>query len=350
MQDKATQIKVNATSNTHSGTTYRKGLMLYCMLLFVATLPLIYMGAFTTTIKAGMVFLDWPLSNGSINPEGWLQDDAMLAEHSHRLFGALVGLLSIGLAILLHIKEPRRWVRTLGWVCLILVIVQGGLGGARVLLDSLAFAAVHGCVAQVFLCLVATIALTQSTLWWRMVETPASEELPAINKLRPAINYRKLYGLGMGASFAVLLQLIVAAAMRHNDAGMAIPTFPHVPGGGFIPSYWNTDIVLAFTHRALAFLILGHFCSWIWRILNTVKDNTLKFWAMGLFFLIVVQIALGISILWTGRNEVVTTLHVLNGALFLAGTWALTFLFGRLRKAELLSNTAEVSNASPQAA
>jgi heme a synthase len=31
---------------------------------------LVLLGAFTTTIGAGMVFTDWPLSNGSINPEG----------------------------------------------------------------------------------------------------------------------------------------------------------------------------------------------------------------------------------------------------------------------------------------
>ncbi len=343
MQSKVRQSAEKATQANHSDANHRRGLMLFCVVLFAATLPLIYMGAFTTTIKAGMVFLDWPLSNGSINPDGWLQDEAMLAEHSHRLFGALVGLLSIGLAILLQMREPRGWVRKLGWICLILVIIQGGLGGARVLLDSIPFAAVHGCVAQIFLCLVATIALTQSKLWWRLVESSK----PNTQDDTP---YRKLFGLGMGASFMVLVQLVVAAVMRHNDAGMAIPTFPQVPGGGLIPGYWNSDIVLAFTHRVLAFLILGHYCAWIWRILGTVKDNAIKWWAMVLFLLIVIQISLGISILWTGRNEVVTTLHVLNGALFLAGTWSLTFLFGRLRKSVSATNAIEAPKATPLAA
>lgn len=267
----------------------------------------------------------------------------MLAEHSHRLFGALVGLLSIGLAIFLQKRESRGWVSRLGWISLVLVIIQGGLGGARVLLDSTHFAAVHGCVAQIFLCLVATIALTQSNLWWRMIETsPAGA--------RVDVPYRKLFGLGMGASFMVLVQLVVAAVMRHKDAGMAIPTFPQVPGGGLIPGYWNTDIALAFTHRVLAFLILGHNSAWIWRILTTVKDKGIKWWAIVLFLLIIVQISLGVSVLWTGRNEVVTTLHVFNGALFLSGTWTLTFLFGRLSKIGNESGATDASKVAPQAA
>ena len=52
---------------------------------------LLYAGGFTTSIRAGMAFLDWPLSNGSINPEGWLENEDMMAEHSHRLLGPLWG-------------------------------------------------------------------------------------------------------------------------------------------------------------------------------------------------------------------------------------------------------------------
>ena len=35
---------------------------------------LVILGAFTTSIGAGMVFADWPLSNGSLNPPGWMDD------------------------------------------------------------------------------------------------------------------------------------------------------------------------------------------------------------------------------------------------------------------------------------
>jgi len=60
---------------------------------------LVTLGAFTTSIGAGMVFPDWPLSNGSLNPKGWLEDIAMFAEHSHRLTGTVMGLITIGLTL-----------------------------------------------------------------------------------------------------------------------------------------------------------------------------------------------------------------------------------------------------------
>ena len=67
----------------------------YCFLTLAVTLTLLYAGGFTTTIGAGMVFPDWPLSNGSLNPPGWTTDQAMMAEHGHRLLGATVGTLCI---------------------------------------------------------------------------------------------------------------------------------------------------------------------------------------------------------------------------------------------------------------
>ena len=66
---------------------------------------LVTLGAFTTSIGAGMVFPDWPLSNGSINPEGWLTDVAKFAEHSHRLTGMIMGFITIALAIWLWRRD-----------------------------------------------------------------------------------------------------------------------------------------------------------------------------------------------------------------------------------------------------
>jgi cytochrome c oxidase assembly protein subunit 15 len=99
---------------------------------------LVTLGAFTTSIGAGMAFPDWPLSNGSVNPNGWLEDIAMFAEHSHRLSGTTMGLITIGLALWLWRREPRRWLAPTRLGGLAIVIVQGLIGGKRVLLDSLA--------------------------------------------------------------------------------------------------------------------------------------------------------------------------------------------------------------------
>ena len=92
-------------------TIYRPWLARYSFCALLVTLFLLYAGGFTTTIGAGMVFEDWPLSNGSLNPEGWTKDVDMAAEHSHRLLGMIVGNLTIALAIWVWLVDGRPWMR-----------------------------------------------------------------------------------------------------------------------------------------------------------------------------------------------------------------------------------------------
>src|SRR5262249_14489389 len=134
---------------------------------------LVTLGAFTTSIGAGMAFPDWPLSNGSINPTGWLRDISMFAEHSHRLSGMMMGLITIGLSVWLWQREERAWVRRLALWALGIVILQGLIGGQRVTLDKIEVAGFHmtlgqmlriphGILAQVYVCLLIAIAVACS--------------------------------------------------------------------------------------------------------------------------------------------------------------------------------------------
>ena len=56
----------------------------------------------------------------------------MRLEHGHRLYGAAVGLATIVLAVWFLAFERRRWMKALGVLALLAVIVQGVLGGYRV--------------------------------------------------------------------------------------------------------------------------------------------------------------------------------------------------------------------------
>jgi cytochrome c oxidase assembly protein subunit 15 len=137
---------------------------------------LVTLGAFTTSIGAGMAFPDWPLSNGSINPEGWLSDISMFAEHSHRLTGMMMGFITIGLAIWLWRTEHRALVappRVLG------ARHRGAAGRDRrkarhsqrdrraLLHMSLGemLRIPHGILAQVYVCLLIGIAAGCSRSW-----------------------------------------------------------------------------------------------------------------------------------------------------------------------------------------
>ena len=288
---------------------------------------LVTLGAFTTSIGAGMAFADWPLSNGSMNPTGWLNDISMFAEHSHRLSGTTMGLITITLALWLWRREERAWLRSLGWWALGVVIVQGLIGGQRVKLDALpvpGFAMTlgqmlripHGILAQIFVCLLFAIAAGLSRPW---IEHAAA---------RPAARTRLV---GFWCVVLLFVQLTVAATMRHNYAGLAIPTFPFsTPDGALLPAVWDFRVALQFTHRVIAVLLgigIAAYGHVLWR--DAAVPPALRWLGVGLMGLIALQITLGAQIIWTGRNAYVTTGHVVVGALTLATTFLLTFFLYR---------------------
>lgn len=292
----------------------------YCFLTLAVTLILLYAGGFTTTIGAGMVFPDWPLSNGSLNPPGWTADEAMLAEHGHRLLGAVVGSLCIGLCVVMWRSEERRWLRWLSYGALGLVILQGLLGGMRVLLVSLNLAKVHGVIAQIFLCVLTSIAVG-SAAWWREVRNPEGE----VERRQ----WATLRNAGLAVIGLTMVQLVLGAVMRHRGAGLAIPYFPHsAPDGGLFPLVWNWATILHFGHRAVALFLFILLVVWVYRLVS--KDwihATVKKLAVLSVAVISLQILLGAGIIWSARGPFETTLHVLNGAIFLSLSWAVTFSF-----------------------
>lgn len=144
----------------------------------LALLPIVF-GAVTTTLNAGMAFPDWPSSDGhNMLTYPWLATvktaSDKFVEHGHRLAGMLIGVCSILLAAILWRTEPRRWVRALGLAILLGVIVQGVLGGARVLQDERVLAMVHGTFAAWVFTLIGCVAMFTSPQWNRMAtQAPA---------------------------------------------------------------------------------------------------------------------------------------------------------------------------------
>jgi cytochrome c oxidase assembly protein subunit 15 len=288
---------------------------------------LVALGAFTTSIGAGMAFPDWPLSNGSVNPHGWLTEIDKFAEHSHRLSGTMMGLITIILAVWLHRSEERAWLRRLGWWALAIVVFQGFLGGTRVLFDrmhvpgfEMSFGQMlripHGVLAQVYVCVLFAIAAGLSRPW-------VADTLGAVSP--------RVRRLGWWCAALLFLQLVVAATMRHNYAGLAIPTFPFsTPEGHLLPSAWDYKVALQFSHRVLAAVIgvavlaYGHL---LWR--EPAARPALRAASFLLAALVLTQIWLGAQIIWTGRSVLTTVWHVVTGALTLATTFVVVFLTHR---------------------
>src|ERR1043166_9215675 len=110
-------------------------LALFAACVSASTAVLIFAGGMVTSTGSGLSVPDWP------NTYGWFMFafplDKMVGgifyEHTHRLIASTVGFLILVLAVWLAVAEPRRWVRTLGFVALGAVITQGILGGITVL-------------------------------------------------------------------------------------------------------------------------------------------------------------------------------------------------------------------------
>ena len=114
---------------------YRRGPHRVALIAAGLTWPLLISGARVTTNRVGMAVPDWPTTFG-INMFIYNMFDApwgVYIEHSHRLFGSAVGVAAIVLAAWLLVADPRRWVKAMGGLALLAVIVQGLIGGTRVL-------------------------------------------------------------------------------------------------------------------------------------------------------------------------------------------------------------------------
>jgi heme a synthase len=169
------------------------------VLTAAATCVLIVFGGLVTNTGAALAVPDWPTTFGQnmfLFP--WSQMvGGVFYEHSHRLLGSLVGMLTLALAAVLW---PRGGsLRVLGIAAVVAVIAQGVVGGLRVMLLTDGLAMVHGPLAQGFFALVVAIALITSE---RMAR-PA----PALDGATR--------GLTLAAALLVYLQIVFGAFLTH---------------------------------------------------------------------------------------------------------------------------------------
>jgi heme a synthase len=141
------------------------------VLTAAATGVLIVFGGLVTNTGAALAVPDWPSTFGhNMFLFPWSQMvGGVFYEHSHRLLGALVGALTVALALALWPRGGR--LRALGLLAVVAVVVQGVVGGLRVILQTDALAMVHGPLAQAFFALMVALALVTSA---RMRRPPVS--------------------------------------------------------------------------------------------------------------------------------------------------------------------------------
>src|SRR5688500_11679381 len=123
----------------------------FTKLVATCTLFLIFAGAMVTSTGSGLAVPDWPLSYGMLMPP---MVAGIFYEHGHRMIATTVGFLTIIQAIWLQRREPKRFVRILGWAALGAVITQGLRGGLTVIfLLPTVVSVSYAALAEVFFCI-----------------------------------------------------------------------------------------------------------------------------------------------------------------------------------------------------
>jgi len=382
---------------------FSKALHRFALLVFLSTLGLVGIGGLVTSHGVGMAVPDWPTSYGynmfALPVSLWLTG-GVFHEHTHRLWASVVGVLVVALTRWLGGPKTRGplaiigvaeillgqgllllggdwkgaghflsgiggvvllggivWVKNvpaarplpaLGWAAFWLVQLQGLLGGLRVVLDShvfagtrlgLVFGVFHGCLAQVFLVLLAVIALLTSRWWLER----------SVNEARDSSGGRSASGLRwllLVTSGLILGQLLIGATMRHQHAGLAIWDFPLAHGawwpdmsGPAIERYNATrmevaeanpitafQVGLQMVHRLTAVAILLAVAACAWRLR---RHPTLSRWGWLWLGMVCAQAALGAWTVWSHKAADVATFHVLGGALTLVTGVLITLMVFR---------------------
>ena len=291
----------------------------YAKLVTLFTVLLIAAGGMVTSTSSGLSVPDWPNTYGwfmfSFPYSKWV--GGIFYEHSHRLIASTVGFLTIGLAAWTSLVEPRRWVRRLAWLALGAVILQGVLGGLTVLYFLPAPISIgHAALAQIFFCLALSIAVFTSPRW-------ACGANP--------VDDATLRRLTVATAGVIYVQILLGATMRHMDAGLAIPDFP-LAFGRVVPPFWSTAIAISFAHRvgALAVtLAIAATAIRVWR--HHRYRSGLVANATLLVVFLATQITLGAFVVLTGKQPIVNTAHVVNGALVLGTALVLALRSYRVR-------------------
>ncbi len=189
--------------------------------LVVVTGVLLTFGALVTTYEAAMAVPDWPGTYGHnmfLFPfaEWFFGPWDLFLEHGHRLLGASVGVISLVLAGAVWKTNQSSMVRGLVVAAVFLVVLQGVLGGLRVLLDDKTVAKVHACTGPLFF----SVAVAVATLTSRRFQNNRATSETGGGSGIPFGGW-----IACGLLFASYIQLVAGAQLRHLDSTVGPSTF-----------------------------------------------------------------------------------------------------------------------------
>lgn len=290
----------------------------------ILTFAMIALGASVTTIESGDSDPEWSLFNLSY----WFKEatGGRWFELRHRAFGTLIGALTVVAWLAVLLRDTRSQVKKLATFAVVLVVVQGLLGGLRIHVVSneslketltqwtgldhaglrMTVAIVHGFAGQLFLAVLVALCamLTQSWVRARPLVTGGHQDGKRVRGI-VSLTFKMLF-----------VMLLLGAYVRHGRVFWPNESAP------------GRSVILGL-HMALAFVVLLHVFIARHRVGKFEEAYGIsKPVAVAQIFALL-QILLGF-VAWattTGDAEaaapgswpmILRTAHVANGALLLA--------------------------------
>jgi len=282
----------------------------------IAAVPLVFLGGSVTTLHAGMAIDGWLVVDRGRGDffmlfyplDRWIAELGPRMEHSHRLFGTLVGLLAIATLVAAYAARAPRSVRMASIVSLVAIVVQGTLGGLRVLENSSELAFLHGAVGQAVFAAIGAVLVTSSRRF-------------QLARHEPSLAAQRVLPVALLATAVVYLQIVLGAWLRHG----------------------RNDLVLL-AHLLMVVLVVAAILVLGKALRGAGEQSALARLPRWIFGALVLQAVLGIVAFmsvyrFVGPNPtdvgqaLFPTLHVLGGAALLASTLACVLWGWRVRAA-----------------
>ncbi len=189
----------------------------FALATLLATVPLVFFGGTVTTLKAGLAIDGWLILEPGRGDhflwfypiEKWFRDTGTFVEHTHRQIGSLVGLLAIATVVVTFACDRRRVARALAAFALLAIVVQGVLGGLRVLERSTDLAFLHGSLGQAVFALLGSLAIVLAPAWQSADRHGATKA--------GALHARSILAVG-----AIYVQIVIGAWLRHGASPIAL--------------------------------------------------------------------------------------------------------------------------------
>ncbi len=317
----------------------------FALLGAALNLAQLVLGGIVTSLRAGDSDPNW-------NPLRfwvWLREvgGGQFFELRHRVLGALIGIASLLIVAAAWKTEKRPWVRKMSYWLLLLVVIQGVLGGLRVhaisspsfreVMDQffsflgkmepgtagrIAFAMVHALMAQITLLLFFTLAIVTGRTWGRLGAGTDRSQL------------RRLSRLAWASAIFLFLQLLLGAFVRHATFPVALEP---------VTTILVLHILLAIGIAAMVTLTLFHAARVAWEDLHLRRP--MKLAVFCLFLQLVLGVGAWLSVKAYGTNSdligfpiLIRGAHLLNAGILLLALSQLALRAGRMARTPEPSN------------